>query len=106
MRELPTTLKNLRSSVDQRSKRFLENIRGYNMMFSFTLMGGKIDASHNDGGGPYVFRLNGQNYHRIGSLIPGEGATPKFAQLYIYDTENEISNRINVFSFLSHISFI
>ncbi|XP_012829670.1 PREDICTED: uncharacterized protein LOC105950848 [Erythranthe guttata] len=30
----------------------------------------------------------------IRSLLPEEGTTPKFAQLYIFDTENEVQNRI------------
>ncbi|PNY08607.1 ATP-dependent DNA helicase PIF1 [Trifolium pratense] len=30
----------------------------------------------------------------IGTLLPGEGFKPKFAQLYIYDTDNEVSNRL------------
>ncbi|XP_073137503.1 uncharacterized protein [Henckelia pumila] len=58
-------------------------------------MGGKIDSSLNQGGSAPVFKLHGQNYHLIGSLLPCEGASPKFAQLYIYDTENEITNRIS-----------
>ncbi|CAH1415538.1 unnamed protein product [Lactuca virosa] len=29
----------------------------------------------------------------MGSLLPTGGSSPKFCQLYIYDTENEISNR-------------
>ncbi|KAL3618462.1 hypothetical protein CASFOL_037544 [Castilleja foliolosa] len=29
------------------------------------------------------------------SLLPEKGTTPKFAQMYIYDTENEVSNRKN-----------
>jgi len=66
-------------------------------MFSFTSMGGKIDKSINKGKGPYVFRLSGQNYHSMGSLLPDVGETPKFSQLYIYDTENEEVNRQNVF---------
>ncbi|RYR42069.1 hypothetical protein Ahy_A08g038517 [Arachis hypogaea] len=32
-----------------------------------------------------------QNYHRIGSLLPNAGQKPKFAKLYIYDTQHEIS---------------
>ncbi|XP_042067055.1 uncharacterized protein LOC121810326 [Salvia splendens] len=31
----------------------------------------------------------------MGSLLPEDGCIPKFAQLYIYDTENEINRRIN-----------
>ena len=30
----------------------------------------------------------------FGSLIPDDGDTPKFCQLYIYDTANEVSNRL------------
>ncbi|XP_071723351.1 uncharacterized protein [Rutidosis leptorrhynchoides] len=31
----------------------------------------------------------------MGSLIPNEGKDPQFAQLYIFDTQNELSNRVN-----------
>lgn len=51
--------------------------------------------SINRGPGPYVFRLHEQNYHKMGSLLPSLGEQPRFTQLYIYDTENEVSNRIN-----------
>ncbi|GKC72224.1 hypothetical protein Tco_1118107, partial [Tanacetum coccineum] len=34
------------------------------------------------------------NCHRMGALLPDEGKPPIFLQLYIYDTENEIENRI------------
>ena len=73
-------------------------------MFSFTSMGGKIDKKFNNGSGPYVFKLHGQNYHRIGSLLLEEGSTTKFAQLYIYDTENEVSNRARVIRYLRFLS--
>ncbi|XP_076960289.1 uncharacterized protein LOC143636628 [Bidens hawaiensis] len=81
--------KRLFLSSDDKSKFFLKNIRRYNSMFSFTSMGGKIDRSINKGNAPFVFRLSGQNYHSIGSLLPDTGSKPKFAQLYIYDTDNE-----------------
>ena len=57
-------------------------------------MGGKVDRTLNDGNGSYVFRLNGQNHHQIGSLFPVDGLEPKFAQLYIRDTKNEVKHRI------------
>lgn len=38
--------------------------------------------------------MNGQNHHVFGSLIPNDGTDPKFFSLYIYDTENELSNRM------------
>ncbi|XP_019155261.1 PREDICTED: uncharacterized protein LOC109152142 [Ipomoea nil] len=57
-------------------------------------MGGKVDRSINNGTSPPIFRINGQNFHRIGSLLPTDGVQPKFAQLYIHDTANEIENRM------------
>ena len=62
-------------------------------MLSFTSVGGSIDDSIMDGHDPYAFRMSGYNYHRIGSLLPAEEQKPKFAQLYIYDTHDEIQNR-------------
>ncbi|CAH1421827.1 unnamed protein product [Lactuca virosa] len=60
-------------------------------------MGGKIDSSINRGNAPYIFRLSGQNYHSIGSILPEQGFKPKFSQLYIYDIDNEIANRQTCF---------
>lgn len=69
-------------------------------------MGGKVDVSINQKRGPRTFRLCGQNYHQIGSLLPPEGSTPKFAQLYIYDTENEVTNRINTIRLALYLYYI
>ncbi|XP_076885786.1 uncharacterized protein LOC143535408 [Bidens hawaiensis] len=97
LKELPADYISLFTSSDAKSKFFLKNIRRYNSMFSFTSMGGKIDKSINKGNAPFIFRLSGQNYHNIGSLLPTTGSKPKFAQLYIYDTDNEVSNRQTIF---------
>lgn len=81
--------------LDQKKRRhYNANIRAYNSMFAFSSIGGKVDGSINSGNAPYSFRLNGQNHHRIGSLLPEQGANPRFCQLYIYDTDNEVNNRI------------
>ncbi|XP_076884672.1 uncharacterized protein LOC143533936 [Bidens hawaiensis] len=88
--------KNLFTDVGSKSKYFLNNIRRYNSIFSFTSMGGKVDNSINNVKAPYIFRLSGQNFHRIGSLLPLQEGKPKFSQLYIYDTDNEVSNRKTV----------
>ena len=76
------------------SKNYQRNIRLYNMMFSFTSAGAKFDNSVMNNKGPPTIRVQGQPCHRIGSLLPLNGKAPKYAQLYIYDPENEISNRI------------
>nr|GFA89069.1 hypothetical protein CTI12_AA123990 [Tanacetum cinerariifolium] len=58
----------------------------------------RCDHSINTGRAPYTFRINGQNYHRIGSLLPKEGIQPRYAQLYFFETENEIHNRMSAFT--------
>ncbi|OMO52744.1 DNA helicase PIF1, ATP-dependent [Corchorus olitorius] len=80
---------------DGLQEHFRKNIRLYNSMFQFTSFGAYIDKTINDGSGPFVFRINKQTYHRIGTLLPLQGCRPKFCQLYIYDTQNENENRIN-----------
>ncbi|GJV16527.1 hypothetical protein Tco_1361850 [Tanacetum coccineum] len=66
-------------------------------MFAMTLFGAKVDDSINRGRGPYVFKVSGQVYHWIGSLCPSAGKPPRFLQLYIYDTEHEVENRMRHF---------
>ncbi|KAF1872726.1 hypothetical protein Lal_00016563 [Lupinus albus] len=63
------------------------------------------------GRGIYTFRTQGSIYHNIGRLHPNEGDRPRFMQLYIYDTDHELQNRMlenpqlheNVVSKLQHI---
>jgi hypothetical protein len=64
-------------------------------------MGAEVNGLINDGHGPYVFKISGQVCHRIGSLLPNQGARLEYAQLYLFDIDHEISNRINVVSSLS-----
>ncbi|RID60231.1 hypothetical protein BRARA_F03402 [Brassica rapa] len=80
---------------DKLSKHFQKNTRSYNMVFSFTSLGGKVDKSVKKGRGPQMLVLHGENYHLMGSLTPPEGGYAKFGQLYIVDTENEVQNRSN-----------
>ncbi|KAK9683396.1 hypothetical protein RND81_10G137800 [Saponaria officinalis] len=94
----PSLLHELLMRRHPKSKHFIETIRAYNNMFSFTSMGGKIDHSINRGRGTYTFRMGGQNAHLIGSLLPNNSAPPKFCQLYIYDTEQELTHRKNTLS--------
>ncbi|KAM0847422.1 hypothetical protein ACQ4PT_055022 [Festuca glaucescens] len=94
----------LRFDGDPRAKRFVIKVRQYNCLFSFTSMGATIDRSINKSRGPNIFKIQGAVCHRIGSLLPqksdaadsvGGRDPPKFAELYIYDTTNEVNNRIN-----------
>nr|GEX73610.1 helicase [Tanacetum cinerariifolium] len=38
-----------------------------------------------------------KNYHRIGSLLPKEGPQHRYAQLWFFDTHNEIRNQLGAF---------
>lgn len=76
------------------SANFRQNIRWYNSAFAHTSTGAKVDESINRKPGPYSYRVHGQNCHRIGSLLPTKGEQPKYSQMYIFDTTNEVKNRI------------
>ncbi|XP_071714219.1 uncharacterized protein [Rutidosis leptorrhynchoides] len=97
LKQPPQLLLNLLRGDSKTSKNFIENVRHYNMMFSFTSIGGKLDYKVNSGNAPFVYRMHGQNYHLCGSLLPQHGQDPRFCQLYIYDTHNEVDHRINAY---------
>ncbi|CAN6562094.1 unnamed protein product [Malus baccata var. baccata] len=89
VKPIPPYLDDLLNPKNSRnSLQFKTNIRSYNSMMALTSMGAKVDASIN----------KGRVHHLMGSLLPLEGENPKFAQLYIHDTQNEVSNRIGCFS--------
>ncbi|KAL5137572.1 Replication protein A DNA-binding subunit A [Glycine soja] len=83
------------NNQDPKAKNFQQYIRIYNLMFAFTSPGIKFDKSYTTGKGPPTFRIHGQTHHLIGSLLPMPNNPPKFAQLYIYDTDNEVINRLS-----------
>ncbi|KAF3633145.1 hypothetical protein FXO38_25729 [Capsicum annuum] len=63
-------------------------------MFAFTSLGINYDkelAKRNDG--IYTFRVQGQMYHFINDLFPVDQMARNL-QLYFYDTDNEITNRM------------
>lgn len=61
--ELPELLMNLITRNHPKSKSFIENIRRYNSMFSFTSLGRRKDMSVTKGRGPFCYRIQGQNYN-------------------------------------------
>jgi hypothetical protein len=96
LQELPSSLNMLLTGTDLRSRTFRQNIRMYNSALSFTSIGAKIDQQVTGTSGIYTFRIHGEMYHRIGSLLPNSETQPQFAQIYIYDTDHEIQNRLNI----------
>lgn len=79
--------------------RYLGGVKIYNSIFSFTSIGGKIDHSINRERGPYVYQQSDLNIHKFGKQLSNKGLQPKFYQLYIYDTENEVGNRMRTINF-------
>lgn len=98
LKDLPSFLANLLTEVSSQAvQKFRKNIRLHNSMFSFKSMGGHIDSKINNGYGLYIYRVNGQNYHKIGSLLPLSKNKPFFMQIYIHDNGNVTNNRIDCF---------
>ncbi|KAI5424717.1 hypothetical protein KIW84_030777 [Lathyrus oleraceus] len=79
---------------ESESINYQQYCRLYNMIFAFTSSGMKVDNRFQDGRGPPNLRIHGQVCHRIGSMLPLPGESPKFAQLNFFDTDNEVQNRI------------
>jgi hypothetical protein len=75
-------------------KEFRENIRRYNAAFAFVSLGCKLNEGMGRGGGPYSFRVDGELYHMIGSLLPEPGDPPSYAQLYFYDPLEALDHRM------------
>ncbi|GBC08228.1 hypothetical protein RclHR1_00080005 [Rhizophagus clarus] len=91
----PSYLLDLYTSSSTESSSFRKNIRAYNNILACTSFGANIDEGFQRQG-ISNFRIHGQIYHRIGSLLPENGQPPMFAQLYIYDTEHESKNQHNI----------
>ena len=91
----PPELSLLLTEDDPISKSFRDKIRNFNGALALTSVGRKLDDTYNRlGGGPYSFRLQGELIHQIGSLLPAEGDTPLYAQLYIYDSAQALGHRM------------
>jgi hypothetical protein len=99
IQSVPQELYNHFISTESKSTAFRNKIRQYNSALAMTSVGRAVDNSVNDGNGPYVFKLHGELTHRVGCLLPPEGETPKYAQLYLYDTDvshnYRMGNRFN-----------
>jgi len=88
---LPPLLKELLSGEGPLSKHFLDNIRMYNG--SLAMMSSGHKEAEAQGWNP-SFQIQGQVFHRIGSLLPPEEGQPKFLQVYFLDSHTkELSAR-------------
>jgi hypothetical protein len=91
----PEELQHLFSETTMEGRHFRQHIRSYNHIMSFTSFGVHLDETVlATGRGIYTFRAQGSIYHKIGGFHPNQGSRPRFLQLYIYDTDNELQNRM------------
>uniref|UniRef100_A0A0D3CXW5 Replication protein A 70 kDa DNA-binding subunit B/D first OB fold domain-containing protein n=1 Tax=Brassica oleracea var. oleracea TaxID=109376 RepID=A0A0D3CXW5_BRAOL len=77
LKEPPEIITRLLTGDDPLSKHFQKNTRPYNMVFSFTSIGGNCERAAQKGCGPQMFQIHGENYHLVGSLKPNDGAVAK-----------------------------
>ncbi|XP_070025095.1 uncharacterized protein [Nicotiana sylvestris] len=93
--EVPIPLYELLIAESEQAKEFRKNIRAYNSIFAFTSVGVTLDKElASSRKGVYAFRAQGQIYHNLPSLLP-QNDNPCYFQLYFFDTDNELSNRIS-----------
>ncbi|CAE1274450.1 unnamed protein product [Acanthosepion pharaonis] len=84
--ELPDPLKALLEGSSPDSKHFLAKIRQYNCAFQMTSFG--VNAFREVGWNP-TFKVQGQVYHRIGSLLPETATDSAFLQIYFIADYNQ-----------------
>ena len=87
----PEPLSTLVSGDTSESKHFLANIRKYNSCFQMTSFGATNIVCEN-----YMptFKVQGQIYHRAGSLLPLPDADHTFLQIYFMgNTDDQIDQR-------------
>lgn len=83
-------------------RHFRQYIRSYNHVMSFTSLGVHVDESLlATCRGIYTFRAQGAIYHKIGGFHPNQGSRPRYLQLYIYDTDHELQNRMRETQYLT-----
>lgn len=88
--EPPQPMKNLLTGDHPSSAHFLNNVRRYNTLFQMTSFGAKEIRKGNF---MPTFKIDGQIYHLIGSLLPQSSQNPKFSQIYFISDADQLSLR-------------
>ena len=87
---MPDYLRRLYLGEDRLSPDFFKNIRSYNSAFQMTSFG---HHRVTEGGFNPTFKIQGQVYHRIGSLLPTPGIPPVYLQIYFMGDPTEQTAR-------------
>ncbi|XP_027157485.1 uncharacterized protein LOC113759078 [Coffea eugenioides] len=97
--QMPEKLVQFYRANAPKAREFRLCIRSYNNMFAFTSLGVHYDKNlSRRNNGIYTFRVQGQIYHFINPLVPSKGERATNLQLYFYDTQHEIANRMAISS--------
>ena len=91
----PVLLADIESLVEiYRKKNFCDSSRQYNSPFAFTSIGG--DEVRFQQGGPPIYKIQGQMYHRLGSLLPNDDVNHTFAQVYLMECADQLQRRYDM----------
>ena len=94
----PKLLQDLLKLDTPQARAFRLNIRAYNSMLSMAsrnITGKETDFGNSKG--PPVYKISGSMFHLTPNVLPDSGQEPKFAQIYIYDREQQIDARLKHF---------
>ena len=108
---MPYDLIRFFTGTDEESIEFRRNIRTFNNNLAFTTFAARYDRNlTKNSKGVYTFRIQGQVYHFLNSLIPS-ASSPTGIQLLFYDYDDKVSRRlqdsprlrVDTLKFLMHI---
>ncbi|XP_054290927.1 uncharacterized protein LOC129005912 [Macrosteles quadrilineatus] len=102
--EPPEPLQTYIAGVSRESKHFLQHIRKYNSCFQMTSFGASSIVRY--GNFMPTFKVQGQVYHQIGSLLPLPQEDPQFLQIYFIDNVEEELDRRCAFSLATNREII
>lgn len=97
----PEPLRGLLLGTDPDSTLFLKSIRTFNSCFQMTSFGATEIVNNIAGNGQHfnsTFKIKGQVYHKVGSLLPMPNESHKFLQIYFMggeDSTNALANRVD-----------
>jgi len=110
--EPPPLLRELLVSSSSDAKHFRKHIRSYNSALAMASVRADF-VSRGAGESAYnpTITVHGRMYHEMGTLSPPSGLKPRFASVYIHDTEHATRNRKHFYgqlreSILSRIAVV
>ncbi|XP_073148401.1 uncharacterized protein [Henckelia pumila] len=93
---IPSSLMTMFTDCESPMAIEFRRIRLYNSIFSFTSFGVRLDRElASSSRGVYTFRVSGQIFHTLPPIVPRD-QSPTHFQLYFWDSDNELRNRMHV----------